>query len=142
MYASILKMGSCIFCKIIKGEIPCFKVWGNEEFYAFLSIGPHTPGHTLVIPKKHIDDFFDLDPPLLEKILVFSKVIVSAQKKAFNPKTGKVGLAVAGLEIPHAHLHLIPLHELGDLDFGHERQVSQEVLQKNLDKLKLALKNG
>lgn len=135
-------MELCIFCKIIKGEIPCFKVLENEEFYSFLSIGPHTPGHVLVIPKKHTDDFFDLDPTLLEKILIFSKVIVNAQKKAFNPKTGKVGLAVAGLEVSHAHLHLIPLHELGNLDFDHARQVSQEELQKNLDKLKLALKNG
>lgn len=135
-------MENCIFCKIIQGKIPSFKVWEDEGFYAFLSIGPHTPGHTLVIPKRHIDYFFDLDDSLLKKILLFSKKIEKPLRKAFEPRTGKIGVAVAGLEVPHAHLHLIPLHELGDLDFDHAKKTTQQELQINLDKLKLALKNA
>lgn len=136
-----LRMDNCIFCKIVDGSIPSFKVLEDDDFFAFLSIGPHTPGHSLVIPKKHTDYFFDLDDVTLQKILLFSKKIEKAQRKAFNPKTGKVGVAIAGLEVPHAHLHLIPLNEMGDLDFDHAKEVTKEELQNNLDKLKGALNN-
>lgn len=132
-------MDSCIFCKIIKDEIPSFKVAENENFYAFLSIGPHKPGHTLVIPKVHVDDFFDMDQSLLDQILKFSKPIANTLKKAFNPKSGKIGLVVAGLEVPHAHLHLIPMDNLGDLDFSRAKQVSNEELGENLEKIKAVL---
>lgn len=132
-------MDNCIFCKIVDGSIPSFKVLEDNDFYAFLSIGPHTPGHSLVIPKKHTDYFFDLDDLTLQKILLFSRKIEKAQRKAFNPRTGKVGVAIAGLEVPHAHLHLIPLHEMGDLDFDHAKEVTKEELLLNLDKLKDAL---
>lgn len=135
-----MHMDSCIFCKIVKSEIPSFKVSEDENFFAFLSIGPHRPGHTLVIPKVHVDDFFEMESGLLDQILKFSKPLTKALKKAFNPKSGKVGLAVAGLEIPHAHLHLIPMDEIGDLDFSKAQKVSNEEFETNLEKIKQALK--
>ena len=132
-------MDSCVFCKILRGEIPSFKVTENENFYAFLSIGPHRPGHTLIIPKMHINDLFEMDENLLSQILLFSKNIADALKKAFQPKSGKVGLLVAGLEVPHAHLHLIPMDKLGDLDLKMAKEASQEELTENLEKIKAAL---
>ena len=132
-------MDACIFCKIIKNNIPSFKVSEDENFFAFLSIRPHTPGHTLIIPKVHVDDFFDMDEALLNAILNFSKPIAKTLKKAFNPKSGKIGLIVAGLEIPHAHLHLIPMDKMDDLDFSRAQKVSQEELAQNLEKIKATI---
>lgn len=129
----------CIFCKIVKGEIPSYKVSENDKFFAFLSIGPHHEGHTLVIPKIHVDDFFDMDENLLKEILIYSKPIADALKRAFNPKTGRVGVVVAGLEIPHAHLHLIPMDKVSDLYFSSAKQASPEELKLALDKVKEAL---
>lgn len=133
-------MESCVFCKIVQGEIPSYKVREDDNFFAFLSIGPHTPGHTLVIPKKHIDYFFDMDNELLKGIFEFCKPIVRAQEEALKPKTGKVGVVVAGLEVLHAHLHLIPLHEMGDLDFDQAKKVDPQELETNLNLLKGVLK--
>ena len=136
---SILKNMDCIFCKIIKGELPSFKVAENDKFYAFLSIAPHHVGHTLVIPKTHVDDFFDMDENLLKEILIFSKPLADALNKAFSPKTGRVGVVVAGLEVPHAHLHLIPMDQVSDLYFSSAKQASPEELQASLDKVKTVL---
>lgn len=129
----------CIFCKIIKGEIPSYKIHENDKFYSFLSISPHHVGHTLVIPKFHIDDFFDMDEDLLKEILTYSKPIADALNKAFNPKTGRVGIVVAGLEVPHAHLHLIPMDQVSDLYFSSAKQASPEELKQALDKIKTVL---
>lgn len=133
-------MENCIFCKILKGEIPSYKIAENDKFYAFLSIGPHHEGHSLVIPKTHVDDFFDMNEGLLSEILRFSKPLADTLNKAFSPKTGRVGVVVAGLEVPHAHLHLIPMDQVSDLYFSSAKSASSEQLQQALDKIKTALK--
>lgn len=105
-----------IFTKIVNGEIPCHKVAENDRFLAFLDIFPIRKGHTLVIPKKEVDYIFDLDDDLLSGLTLYSKKIASAIEKAIPCK--RIGLAVAGLEVPHAHIHLIPMDTIGDIDFG------------------------
>lgn len=96
-----------LFTKIINGEIPCYKVAENEEFFAFLDINPKAKGHTLVIPKREVDYLFDMEDDELARMMTFAKKIAAAIRKAFP--CPKVGIAVLGLEVPHAHIHLIPL---------------------------------
>ena len=108
--------GMTIFSKIISGEIPSFKIAEDEFFYAFLDISPLAEGHTLVVPKTEVDKFFDVPDAWLSRILVFSKPIAHAIEKAFS--CNRCGLSVIGLEVPHAHLHLVPLHIAGDIDFS------------------------
>lgn len=130
-------MDNCIFCKIVKGEISAAKVAEDENFLAFLSIEPHNPGHTLVIPKKHVSYIFDMEDKDLRDILIFCKPVANAIKKAFNPKSGKVGIMVVGLDVPHAHIHLIPIDEVGDLNNDHAKHnISEEELQENAEKIK------
>lgn len=128
-------MDNCIFCRIIKGEIPSYKVAENEEFYAFLSIAPINPGHTLVIPKKHTEYIFDTEDEILGKILIFAKPIAKKLESSLKPKTGKVGIMVAGLEVPHTHFHLIPMDKEGDLTFVRAKQALAEDLSKVLEKI-------
>ena len=104
-----------IFSKIITGEIPSYRVAENDRFYAFLDINPIAWGHTLVVPKQEIDYLFDIDDEQLGEMMAFTKRVATAIKKAFPCR--KVGMAVLGLEVPHAHIHLVPLKEEGDLDF-------------------------
>lgn len=104
-----------IFSRIIAGEIPSYKVAESDRFYAFLDINPITWGHTLVVPKQETDYIFDLDDELIGEMMVFSKKVAEAIKETFPCK--KVGMAVLGLEVPHAHIHLIPLQNEGDMDF-------------------------
>lgn len=104
-----------IFSKIIAGEIPSYKIAENDMFYAFLDVFPIAEGHTLVVPKQEIDQFFDLPENLLSEILVFAKPISAAIAKAFP--CNRVGLTVIGLEVPHAHLHLVPISSSDDLNF-------------------------
>lgn len=104
-----------IFSKIVAGEIPSYKVAEDERFYAFLDINPITWGHTLVIPKKEVDYVFDLDDELIGEYMKFAKRVANAIKATFDCR--KVGMAVLGLEVPHAHIHLVPLQNEGDLDF-------------------------
>ncbi len=105
-----------IFSRIISGEIPCYKIAEDEDFFAFLDINPLTKGHTLVVPKKETDYIFDIGDDLLAGMMVFSKHVALAIEKAVPCK--RVGIAVLGLEVPHAHIHLIPIHNLGDINFG------------------------
>ncbi|MCD8176008.1 MAG: HIT family protein [Tannerellaceae bacterium] len=105
-----------IFSRIIAGEIPCYQIAENEEFFAFLDINPLAPGHTLVVPKVEIDYIFDLEDDLLARMIVFAKRIAAAQKKALDCK--RVGLTVIGLEVPHAHIHLVPINVESDIYFG------------------------
>lgn len=107
---------SSIFTKIVSGEIPCYKVAENEDFLAFLDINPLVPGHTLVIPKKEIDYIFDLDSTTYNGLFTFAKEIAPILQKAFNCK--RIGITVIGLEVPHAHVHLIPINSMKDMDFG------------------------
>ena len=109
-----------IFCKIISGEIPCNKIAENDEFFAFLDINPVSKGHTLVIPKKEIDYFFDIDDDEIGRMMIFAKKIAIAIKKAIP--CIRVGVAVMGLEIPHAHIHLIPIVKESDMHFGNPKQ--------------------
>lgn len=104
-----------LFSKIIAGEIPSYKIAENERFYAFLDIFPLVEGHVLVVPKTETDKFFDLDPQYLSEILVFAQPIAKALEAAFPCK--RVGLSVVGLEVPHAHLHLVPINDSDDLNF-------------------------
>lgn len=105
-----------IFSKIAAGEIPSHKVAENEEFFAFLDINPVAAGHTLVIPKKEVDYIFDIDDPMLARMMAFAKRVARAQEAAIPCK--RVGLAVMGLEVPHAHIHLIPITKESDMYFG------------------------
>jgi histidine triad (HIT) family protein len=104
-----------IFSKIIAGEIPSYKVAEDDLFYAFLDISPVAKGHTLVVPKQEVDYIFDQSDAMLASHVMFSKRVAQAIRKAFPCK--KVGLCVMGLEVPHAHIHLIPMNEEGDMDF-------------------------
>lgn len=108
-----------LFSKIVAGDIPCYKVAEDDEFLAFLDISPLRKGHVLVIPKTEIDYIFDLDDLLLGRMMIFSKAVAKNIKKAFPCK--KVGVTVIGLEVPHAHIHLIPINGIVDMDFSQEK---------------------
>ncbi|MBR1711855.1 MAG: HIT family protein [Alloprevotella sp.] len=108
-----------IFSKIVRGDIPSYKCAENEEFYAFLDINPVTKGHTLVIPKREVDYFFDLSDEELARMMAFTKRVAAAIKAAFPCK--KVGVAVMGLDVNHAHVHLAPLQSEIDMDFGKKK---------------------
>ncbi|MCF0193092.1 MAG: HIT family protein [Prevotella sp.] len=123
-----------IFSKIVAGEIPSYKVAENDKYYAFLDINPLKEGHTLVIPKREEDYFFDLDDIELAEIMVFTKRVATAIKKAFPCK--KVGMAVLGLEVPHAHIHLVPMQNEGDLNFANEKlQLTPEQFKAIAEKI-------
>lgn len=110
---------SSIFTRIISGEIPSYKVAENEKFFAFLDIMPLTPGHTLVVPKIEVDKFFDMPGDHLADMLVFAQPLARAIEASFNCK--RVGIAAIGLEVPHAHLHLVPINGADDLNFTREK---------------------
>ncbi len=129
---------SSIFKRILDKELPSFAIRENEEFYAFLDIHPVMPGHTLVIPKVEVDEFFDMEEALLSGILGFSRPIASALKQVLG--VPRVGLAVAGFDVPHAHLHLIPLNQMSDFDFTKARAVSPEQLEGMADKIRRAMR--
>lgn len=107
-----------IFSRIVKGEIPCYKIAENEQFFAFLDINPVAKGHTLVIPKREVDYIFALDDNELGDMMVFAKKVAKAIEKAVPCK--RIGVAIIGLEVPHAHIHLIPISKEGDMDFKKE----------------------
>lgn len=127
-----------IFSKIIAGEIPSYKIAENDQFYAFLDIFPLREGHVLVVPKIEVDKFFDVPDAYLGNLLLFAKPIARAIEKEFN--CNRCGLAVIGLEVPHAHLHLIPIDNIGDLDFTHGKlKVSPGQLKAAQEKILLQL---
>lgn len=105
-----------IFTNIVNGEIPCHKIAENEKFLAFLDVFPLVHGHILVIPKKEIDYIFDIEDVALAEMMIFAKKVAKAQKAAVTCK--RIGLAVIGLEVPHAHIHLVPLNSVGDINFA------------------------
>jgi histidine triad (HIT) family protein len=110
---------SGIFTKIIDGEIPCYKIAEDVSFIAFLDIQPLVAGHTLVIPKKEIDYVFDLDDTTLKEMMIFSKM-VAAKIKAAVP-CNRIGISVIGLEVPHAHVHLLPINRIDDMNFTKDK---------------------
>lgn len=113
-----------IFTKIINGEIPCYKIAETEEFFAFLDINPNSKGHTLCIPKKEVDKIFDLDEATYNGLMSFSRMVAMAIEKAIPCE--RVGVSVIGLEVPHAHVHLIPLHTMDDARFIKKENLSTE----------------
>lgn len=107
---------SSVFSKIIDGIIPCYKIAENDSFLAFLDIQPLVQGHALVIPKKEIDYIFDLDDSTLKEMMVFSKLVAAKIKSAFP--CSRIGVSVIGLEVPHAHIHLVPINDIDDMNFS------------------------
>ena len=107
-----------IFTRIVKGEIPCYKIAEDERFFAFMDINPVAVGHTLVIPKREDDYIFNLEDDEIGAMMVFAKKVAKAIEKAVTCK--RIGVAVIGLEVPHAHIHLIPISQEGDMDFKKE----------------------
>lgn len=129
-----------IFSKIIAGEIPAHVVAESNEFLAFLDISPLAEGHVLVIPKKEVDYIFDLDDETYTGLQIFAKIVATAIKKAIPCK--KVGVAVIGLEVPHAHIHLIPMNKVDDLNFARPKlSFTNEELSATKDKIKAAFKD-
>ena len=122
-----------IFSRIINGEIPCYKIAENDKFFAFLDINPVQKGHTLVVPKKEVDYIFDIEDNDIQEMMLFAKQVAVKIKDAI-PCT-KVGVAVIGLEVPHAHIHLVPMQNEGDLDFKRpklqlEKEEFEEIQKK------------
>ncbi len=123
-----------IFSRIVAGEIPCYKVAENDKFFAFLDINPLVKGHTLVIPKAEVDYYFDLSDEDVASIQVFAKQVAAAIKKAFPCQ--KVGQAVIGLEVPHAHIHLIPIQKESDMLFSNPKlKLTPEEFKEIAEKL-------
>ncbi len=123
-----------IFSKIIAGEIPCHKIAENEHFFAFLDVFPCAMGHTLVVPKQEIDYLFDLSDELYTGLMAFAKQIEPAIRQAVPCK--KIGVTVIGLEVPHAHVHLVPISSLNDMNFNHKLKPSQEALAETAAKIR------
>ncbi|WP_462222484.1 HIT family protein [Ferruginibacter sp.] len=127
-----------IFSKIIAGQIPCYKIAEDEKFFAFLDIEPLVKGHVLVVPKLEVDKLFDMPDDYLAGMLVFAKPIAHAIEKAFN--CNRCGISVVGLEVPHAHIHLVPMNTANDLNFTKGKikitaEELKEVQEKILSKL-------
>lgn len=112
-------MTDSIFTKIIKGEISCFKVLENEDFIAFLDVNPVNKGHTLVVPKLQIDYIYDLPEDIFSKLFIFSKKVSQMLKNSFS--CNRIGISIVGLEVPHAHIHLIPINKIEDMNFERPR---------------------
>jgi histidine triad (HIT) family protein len=123
-----------IFSKIVAGEIPSYKIAEDEEFYAFLDINPVAKGHVLVIPKDEIDYIFDIDDIKLGRMMAFAKRVAKAQEKSIDCK--RIGLAVMGLEVPHAHIHLVPITKESDMYFGNGKvSVTADEMKSIADKI-------
>ncbi len=130
-----------LFSKIIKGEIPSYKIAENQHFFAFLDVFPLRTGHVLVIPKVEEDNLFDLSPDYLSGILVFAQPIAKAIEKAF--RCNRCGISVIGLEVPHAHMHLVPINSSNDINFTQPKpRASDEALKAAQEKILRALGEG
>lgn len=120
-----MDMEETIFTKIVKGEIPCYKIAENDKFFAFLDISPLAKGHTLVITKLQNDYIFDLPDDMLGEMMIFAKKVAAGIKKAIP--CNRIGVAVIGIDVPHNHIHLVPINGVGDLNFKGERvKLSEE----------------
>ena len=119
---------SSIFTKIINGEIPSFKIAEDDKFLAFLDVNPNAKGHTLCIPKQEINKIFEMEEDLYLELMAFSRKVAIAIEKTIECK--RVGMAVVGLEVPHVHVHLIPLHDMDDMRFARKVSLSPEEFQR------------
>lgn len=129
---------SSIFTKIINGDIPSYKIAEDEDNFAFLDINPNAIGHTLCVPKKEVDKIMDLDEASYLKLMVFSRRIGKAIELAVSCK--RVGMSVIGLEVPHVHVHLIPLHSMKNATFQHKEKLSPEEFEKTAEQIRSYLK--
>ena len=123
-----------IFTKITSGEIPSYKIYEDKDYFAFLDINPNALGHTLCVPKKEVDQVFDLDDDNLSGLMIFSKKVARAIKKAVVCK--RVGISVIGLEVPHVHIHLIPINTMDDMSFDSKIQLTQDQFTEIMNKIK------
>jgi histidine triad (HIT) family protein len=128
---------SSIFTKIVNGEIPCYKIAEDDNFLAFLDVNPNAKGHTLCVPKQEIDKIFDLEDDLYLGLMQFSKKIAVALEKTVP--CNRIGMAVIGLEVPHAHVHLIPLNEMGEMTFRHKVSLTKEEFEALAQSIKANL---
>jgi histidine triad (HIT) family protein len=126
-----------IFTKIVNGEIPSYKITEDEDYYAFLDINPNAIGHTLCIPKQEVDKIFDLSEEAYMGLMRFSRKVGIAIEKAIPCK--RVGISVIGLEVPHTHVHLIPLNEMGNMNFQNKKQLTPEEFQEVVKKIQAEL---
>jgi histidine triad protein len=126
-----------IFTKIINGEIPCYKITENEEFIAFLDINPNAKGHTLCVPKQEISYLFDMEDDHYLRLMAFSKKVAKALEKVVPCK--RIGVAVVGLEVPHTHVHLIPISEMKEMTFQHKVQMTDNEFKALAEKVHQAL---
>ncbi|MFO7720123.1 MAG: HIT family protein [Gillisia sp.] len=126
-----------IFSKIISGELPAYKVAETDDFLAFLDINPNAKGHTLCIPKQEVNKIFDLDPKTYQNLMEFSRKVAVALEKSVSCK--RVGMAVIGLEVPHVHVHLIPLNTMRDMDFSNNLEFTKEEFTKLVEDIKTNL---
>ena len=130
-----------LFTKIIRGEVPGRFVWRDERAVGFLTIAPLRPGHTLVVPIEEIDHWLDVPPDLMQHLTLVAQKIGQAVQKTFRPE--KVGLMIAGLEVRHVHLHLVPIHSLGDLDFAKaDTKAAPAALDAAAERLRAALREA
>ena len=116
-------MQESIFTKIVKGEIPCFKIAETNDFLAFLDVMPLRKGHTLVIPKNQVDYLYDLEDDVLSDLFIFSKKVAKKIESKISCK--RIGVSVIGLEVPHAHIHLVPINDISDLDFSNRKEFTK-----------------
>ncbi|MBS9462428.1 HIT family protein [Flagellimonas sp. 389] len=123
-----------IFTKIINGDIPCYKIAEDEDSFAFLDINPNSKGHTLCVPKKEVDKLLDLDEASYTKLMIFSRKVGKAIEAAISCE--RVGLTVIGLEVPHAHVHLIPLHSMTNATFQHKEKLEPEEFEAIAEKIR------
>lgn len=133
----MIAMTDCIFCKIAKGEIPSTKVWEDEGYFAFLDINPINPGHTLLIPKKHEDSVFDMDDESYSGLFQAAKKLSGPLQKAADSK--RVGVIIEGFAVHHAHVHLVPLHNAGELDFSRAEKASPEELEEIAKRIRVGI---
>ena len=127
-----------IFTKIVNGEIPCHKIDESNDYLAFLDISPLTEGHTLVIPKKEVDYIFDMEDDLLVGMTIFAKKVAKALKASIPCE--RIGVAVIGLEVPHAHVHLVPINGIGDINFSKPKlELTQEDLAATAERIRANL---
>lgn len=129
-------MEASIFTKIVNGEIPSYKVAEDDRYLAFLDVFPTAKGHTLVIPKQQVDYLFDLDDDLYMGLMAFAKKVAAAVEKVVPCQ--RIGVAVVGLEVPHAHVHLIPLNSMQDMNFANKQKFSKEEFEAVAEKIRAA----
>lgn len=127
-------MEDCIFCKFIKGEIKVAKIYEDDNFFAFLDIRPINPGHTLLVPKKHIDYIFDLEEPLYSEAFKVAKKLSKPIQNVV--KSRRIGIAIEGFGVPHVHIHIVPLNRGNELDPNRAKETDPEELEKLAEKIK------